>query len=224
MMSALTKTALLLCLAITPRGSWGEESSAGPSAPYRFTIWASGYGGEFSVFDNEESPAAGILSEEIAFTPYLSLESPRKYVFESDVAYSTRYDVSSFRLDRQLVGQQEIDLDTSVEGYSVYVIPTLLVSPSGRETGRPDSDSLVIGAGLGLGYMSASGDVVFTETTGERKAIDISGPALAMSVFTDYRIGRFIYQFSIDITSVFADGSEYSYTGFSLKAGYVFEL
>lgn len=72
--------------------------------------------------------------------------------------------------------------------------------------------------------MSASGDILFTETTLEKKEVNISSAALALSVFTEYRIGNFLSRISIDITSVPSGDTEYSYTGFNLRIGYIFDL
>ena len=65
---------------------------------------------------------------------------------------------------------------------------------------------------------------VFTETTLEKKNIDVSGAALALSIFIDYRSDDFVARMSIDMTSVPRSDVEYRYTGYSFSFGYVFDL
>jgi hypothetical protein len=47
-----------------------------------------------------------------------------------------------------------------------------------------------------LGYLRASGDIIFTEITFEKNDIDASDAALPLSMFTDYRISNFLTRVS----------------------------
>lgn len=224
MRRSFLKMILLLLFLIVPEVSWGDESLTNFLSSYRFTVGISAYGGEFSVFDNNESPAAGTLSENFSYTPYLTLGSPYKFFGDTDIGVLMEYDFTSFSLNKQLVNEENVDLGTSVDGYSIFAIPTLIVSLTGREPYGENNQSLVIGTGFGLGYLSASGDIIFTETTLEKKEVNISSAALALSVFTDYRIGNFVSRISIDMTAVPSGDAEYRYTGNNLRIGYVFDL
>ncbi len=224
MRRSFLKMILLLLFLIVPEVSWGDESLTDFLSSYRFTVGIAAYGGEFSVFDNNESPAAGTLSENFSYTPYLTLGSPYKFFGDTDIGVLMEYDFTSFSLNKQLVNEENVDLGTSVDGYSIFAIPTLIVSLTGREPYGENNQSLVIGTGFGLGYLSASGDIIFTETTLEKKEVNISSAALALSVFTDYRIGNFVSRISIDMTAVPSGDAEYRYTGYNLRIGYVFDL
>ncbi len=224
MRHSFIKATLLLLFLITPKTSWGDGFLTDFLSSYRFTVGVSAYGGEFSVFDNNESPAAGTLSENFSYTPYISLGSPYKFFGDTDIGVFMEYDFTSFSLNKQLVNEDNVDLGTSVDGYSVFATPTLIVSLTGREPYGENNQSLIIGTGFGLGYLSADGDIIFTETTLERKEVNISSAALALSVFTDYRIGNFVSRISIDMTAVPKGDAEYRYTGYTLRVGYVFDL
>lgn len=224
MRRSFLKTILLLLFLIAPEVSWGDESLTNFLSSYRFTVGISAYGGEFSVFDNNESPAAGTLSENFSYTPYLTLGSPYKFFGDTDIGVLMEYDFTGFSLNKQLVNEENVDLGTSVDGYSIFAIPTLIVSLTGREPYGENNQSLVIGTGFGLGYLSASGDIIFTETTLEKKEVNISSAALALSVFTDYRIGNFVSRISINMTAVPSSDAEYRYIGYNLRIGYVFDL
>jgi len=218
------KTILFLLFLITPETSWCDGSFTGFLSSYRFTVGVSAYGGEFSVFDKNESPAAGTLSENFTYTPYISLRSPYRFFGESDIGVFMEYDFTRFSLNKQLVGEEQIDLGTSVSGYSAFVTPTLIVSYFGRQPYGENNQSLIFGTGFGLGYLSATGDIIFTETTQERQKINISSAAFALSVFTDYRIGNFSTRIAISMTDVPKSDMEYRYTGYIFRIGYIFNL
>ena len=217
--------ALLLFL-ITPQIVWGEEVSAGIFSEYRLTAGVVSYTGDFAVFVNEESPAAGTLTAEFEMMPYVLLVSPYRYFGEKDFAVAMEYDFTGFRLTRQDIGSDNktVNLGTSVEGYSAFVTPTVVVSLSGREPYGKYNQSLIVGAGFGIGYLEASGDIILTETTLQRKRIDISGPALALSVFGDYRVEDYVFRVHLGMTSTIRGGDEYRFTKYSFDVGYVFDL
>lgn len=215
---------LLLLVLLMPEVSWCDGLVTDFLSSYRVTVGVSAYGGEFDVFDNNESPSAGTMTENFSYTPYVQLGSPYKFFGETDIGVLMEYDFTSFSLNKQAIGEEDVDLGTSVEGYSMFATPTLIVSILGRQPGVGSDQSLIVGTGFGVGYLRAKGDIIFTETTGEKKDIDISSLALSLSVFTDYRFGNFVTRISIDMTSVPRSDTEYRYTGYSLRAGYVFGL
>lgn len=215
---------LLLLVLLMPKVSWCDGSVTDFLSSYRVTVGVSSYAGEFDVFDNNVSPSAGTMTENFSYTPYVQLGSPYKFFGETDIGVLMEYDFTSFSLNKQATGEEDVDLGTSVEGYSMFATPTLIISLLGRQAGVGSDQSLIIGTGFGVGYLRAEGDIIFTETTGEKKDIDISSLAFSLSVFTDYRFGNFVTRISIDMTSVPRSDIEYRYTGFSLRAGYVFGL
>jgi hypothetical protein len=197
----------LLLFLITPQIVWGEVASAGIFSQYRLTAGVVSYTGDFVVFENEESPAAGTLTADFEMMPYVLLVSPYRYFGEKDFAVAMEYDFTGF-----------------VEGYSAFVTPTVVVSLFGREPYGKHNQSLIAGVGFGIGYLEASGDIILTETTLQRKRIDISGPALALSVFGDYRVEDYVFRVHLGMTSTIRGGDEYRFTKYSFDVGYVFDL
>ena len=223
------KITLLLLFIITPKVSWSDEPPADYLSSYRFTVGVSAYAGEFSVgpfsaFSDNTSPAFGTLTEDFSYTPYVSLGSPYKFLGETNFAVLMEYDFTSFSLNKQDVDGKDIDLGTSVSGYSAFVTPNITMSLMGRQPYGKYKQSLIIGSGLGLGYLRATGDIIYTETTLERKDINISSLAYALSVFGDYRIGNFVSRITLSMTGVPRGDIEYRYTGYALSIGYIFDL
>lgn len=224
MNSSLRTIILLLLFLLTPKTSWSDVSEIDFLSSYGFTLGVTAYTGELDVFVDGNSPAAGTLSEDISYTPYVLLRSPYKFFGETNIGVLMEYDFTGFSLNNQSIGDEDVDLGTSVDGYSAFVTPTLIVSLTGQQPYGKHNQSLVIGTGFGLGYLRASGDIILTETTLEKKSIDVSGAALALSIFTDYRISNYITRASIGMTSVPRSDFEYRYTGFTLSIGYIFDL
>ena len=66
--------------------------------------------------------------------------------------------------------------------------------------------------------------MIFTETTQERLDIDVSGAALAISLFVDYRFGNFTTRISGGLTSHTEGDFDYDALGFTWDFGYIFGL
>ena len=83
---------------------------------------------------------------------------------------------------------------------------------------------MITGLGVGLGYLNAGGDIVFTESTQQRVEIDVSGAAIAVSLFLDYSFGHFVTRISGGLTSHTQGAYDYDAFGFSWSFGYIFGL
>lgn len=84
--------------------------------------------------------------------------------------------------------------------------------------------SLLGGLGVGLGYLNASGDIILTETTQQQLDFDISGPAIAITLFIDYRIANYVTRISGGLTSYSEGDLEYDSFAFAMDFGFVFDL
>ena len=78
---------------------------------------------------------------------------------EADIGVLMEYDITSFSLNMQDVGGENVDLGTFVDGYSAFVTPTIFYSFSGRDIGGKHDQALITGVGFGLAYLHASGDI-----------------------------------------------------------------
>lgn len=219
------KTFILFLTIITiPEISWGDSIVEDFLSSYRLTAGVSINAIDFDVENEDNSNPNGTLSEEVSYSPYIILASPYKYFGESTFGGVMEYSFSTFQLSKQLINDELIDLGTSVKGFYAFVTPTVFYSFLGQNTSDKYDQSLIAGMGLGLGYLKATGDIIFTETTQERHEIDVNGLALAVSAFVDYRIGNFTTRMSAGLTSHTKDNLDYDAFGFSWDFGYIFGL
>lgn len=215
---------LLLVLMALPWMSRGETFVESLLSSYRLTPGISLRSTDFDVYNKGSSSANGTLSEDFSYWPFITLGSPYKYFGASSWGGLMEYSFSVFELNQQLVNDELVDLGTSVKGYYAFVTPTVFYSFSGQRPHGKNDQTVVTGLGVGLGYLNASGDIVFTESTQQRVDIDVSGAALAVSLFLDYRFGHFVTRISGGLTSYTEGAYDYDATGFSWSFGYVFGL
>ena len=219
------KTLILLLVLIThPEISWSDTIVENILSLYRVTAGVSVNSVDIDVYNEGSTSANGTLSEEFSYTPYIILGSPYKYFGESNWGGLMEYSYSTFNLSQQTVNDELVDLGTSVKGYDVFVMPTVFYSFFGQNASVKYDHTLITGLGVGIGYLKATGDIIFTESTQERLEIDVSGPGLAVSIFIDYRIGNFSTRISGGGTSHTQDNLEYDAFAFSWDFGYTFGL
>jgi len=218
------KALILLTIITIPEISWSDTVVDNMLSSYRVTAGISVNSIDFDVGSEGNTSPNGTLSEEFSYSPYIILGSPYKYYGESNWGGVMEYSFSSFQLHQQLVNDELVDLGTSVKGYYAFVTPTGFYSFLGQNARDKYDQTLIAGMGVGVGYLKATGDIIFTETTQERHDIDVSGLALAVSGFVDYRIGNFATRISAGLTSHTKDNLDYDAFGFTWDFGYVFGL
>ena len=207
-----------------PATSWSNTNSENLLAEYRITAGITFYSTDFDVYNEGSTSTNGTLSEDFTSAPFIILGSPYRYFGASNWGALMEYSFSGFQLNQQLVNDELVDLGTSIKGYYAYITPTLFYSFKGQQSHANPESAIITGLGLGLGYLNASGDIVFTETTQQRLDIDISGMALTVSGFVDYRTGNFMSRISVGLTSLTENELDYDSFGFAWDFGYVFEL
>ena len=203
---------------------WSETIDDGAQPSYRITAGISVYSTDFDIYNKGSLNPSGTLSEEFSYSPFIIIGSPYNYFSDSNWASSIEYSFAGFRLNQQLVNDQLVDLGTSVKGYYAFVTPTIIYSFSDMQLSNENNYSLLGGLGVGLGYLDASGDIIFTETTQQQLDFDISGAALAITLFLDYRIANYVTRISGGLTSYSEDDLEYDSFGFAMDFGFVFNL
>jgi hypothetical protein len=222
------KTLILLLLLIThPAISWSDtivENVENSLSLYRVTAGVSVNSIDIDVYNEGSSSTNGTLSEDFSYTPYIILGSPYKYFGESNWGGLMEYSYSTFNLSQQTVNDELVDLGTSVKGHDLFVTPTVFYSFFGQNPSVKYDHTLIAGLGVGIGYLKATGDIIFTESTQERHEIDVSGAGMAISIFMDYRIGNFSTRISGGGTSYTQDNFDYDAFAFSWDFGYTFGL
>jgi hypothetical protein len=223
MRTAKTFVFLLVIIAL-PGLSRGDTLVESLLSAYRLTPGISLRSTDLDVYNKDSSDTNGTLSEDFSYLPFIVLGSPYKYFGESNWGTLMEYSISVFELNQQLVNDELVDLGTSVKGYYAFVTPTVFYSFTGQKPHGKYDQTLITGLGIGLGYLNASGDIIFTETTQQRFDIDVSGAALAVSLFVDYRFGNFVTRISGGLTSHTKGAYDYDAFGFSWGFGYIFGL
>jgi hypothetical protein len=215
---------LLLVIMTLPLISRGDTLVESLLSAYRLTPGVSLRSTDFDVYNKGSTDPNGTLSEDFSYWPFIVLGSPYKYFGESNWGGLMEYSFSGFELNQQLVNDELVDLGTSVKGYYAFITPTVFYSFSGQRPHGKYDQTLITGLGVGLGYLNASGDIIFTETTQQRADIDVSGVALAVSLFLDYRFGSYVTRISGGLTSHAEGAYEYDAFGFAWSFGYIFGL
>jgi len=215
---------LLLVIIALPLISRGDTLVESLLSAYRLIPGITLRSTDFDVYNKGSTDPNGTLSEDFSYWPFIMLGSPYKYFGESNWGGLMEYSFSGFELNQQLVNDELVDLGTSVKGYYAFVTPTVFYSFSGQRPHGKYDQTVITGLGVGLGYLKADGDIIFTETTQQRADIDISGAALAISLFLDYRFGSYVTRISGGYTSHAEGAYEYDAFGFSWSFGYIFGL
>jgi len=219
---------MFFIVVVMPSGAcWADASILDLLSSYRLTAGISLNSVDFDVYDKDSSSPNGTLSEEFSFSPFVTLGSPYRYFGDSNWGGLMEYSFSRFQLNQQMIGDDRdnlVDLGTSVKGNYAFVTPTVFYSFFGQEAHNEKNHALIAGLGVGLGYLKADGDIIFTESTQERVDIDISDASLAVSLFVDYRIGNIMTRVSGGLVTVPQGEFDYDAFGFKWEFGYVFGL
>ena len=209
---------------LTPTISQGNTPPDNSTSNYRFTVGVKLNSVDFDIYYKDDTDTNGTLSEDFSYAPVFRLGSSYIYIETSNWGGLMEYSFSNFSLNQQTVNNKLIDLGTSVNGYYLFATPTLFYSFNIQNTHAKEVQSLVAGLGIGAGYLKATGDMIFTESTQEKHDFDISGAALAVSLFLDYRIGNFSTRISGGLTSHSKENYDYDSFGFEWEFNYIFAL
>lgn len=207
---------VLLYLLVTSASAADEE---GFFSGFRLALGVSSKSLDFDVYEKGKGDPAGTLTESRYNALFLSFGSPYRFFADSNLGYYWEYGFSSFRMTRQVVGsnEAEVDLGTSVHGRYVYGTPVLFYRFG------DDRHGLILGAGVGLGYLKARGSIVLTEVSGQpRHDVDVSGVDWAYGILIDYRYRGFIVRARGFGPSLTRGGFEYDIFDYSLDVGYEF--
>ena len=215
---------LLLTISTLSGASWSETTTGNLLSTYRATIGIKINVFDFDVYNKDSTNPNGTLSEDFSYSPIFKLGSPLNYIEDSNWGGLMEYSFSGFTLNQQFVNNRLVDLGTSVKGYYAFVTPTLFYSFAESFTDKDTDLSLITGLGLGIGYLKATGDIIFTETTQQRLEIDVNGLALAISLFVDYRFENFMTRLSGELISHSKGNNDYDAFGFTWDFSYVFGL
>ena len=100
----------------------------------------------------------------------------------------------------------------------------MFYSFAGRQPYRKYDQTIIPGLGVGAGYLKADGDIIFTGSKQQRVDIEVSGPALAVSLFLEYRMRNLVTHISERGTTFPQGDLDYDVFGFLWSLGCIFGL
>lgn len=165
------------------------------------------------VYKNGQTDPEGILTDDFRFFPEFGLESNITYFSNSSWGYKVVVNLGWFEMTTQEVALADVNLGTSADGYFLYAMPVGFYDFFKNK----ENSSLLVGIGLGVGYLNASGDIIFTEATPQtRHEINISELTYAYGLFLEYDRDSWSYSISLYGPEVSKGGYEYNLFDFGV--------
>lgn len=205
----MKNTANIMLLALI---SWSINALAGDNK-WNYSIGLSLGQLSLDVYEEGKTDPEGILTEDYTITPVLGLESNITYASNSNWGYKLAINLGRFKMTTQEVGTQDINLNTSANGYFLYAMP-VGVYDFLKDT---ENSSLLLGMGIGVGYLNASGEIIFTEASPQiTHDFDISEPTFSFGLFFEYEISSWSCSINLYGPEVSKGGYEYNLFDFGI--------
>ncbi|MDH5257271.1 MAG: hypothetical protein OEX07_04665 [Gammaproteobacteria bacterium] len=166
----------------------------------------------------------GILTGKMGYAPFFSLGSPYHFFSESNFGYNFQYAYSSFSFKAQDVRGEDVDLGTSAKGNFFYAMPVFFYNFGTRHfNSEGKGHSFKMGTGIGPGYLSAKGDIIYTGTDQSKHNFNIKEKhalTLAIYVLFDYRYNNWVFRARGGGPKTYNNGLEYDLFDFAMDVGY----
>lgn len=115
-----------------------------------------------------------------------------------------------------------VNLGTAARGNFFHITPMLFYNWGDRYIEDNGGQSFKFGVGLGFGYLSARGNVKYTETDNLIHDFDVSGLGMAVTVMMDYRYNNWYVRAVGGGPAITRGGVEYAIFDFSMDFGYIY--
>ena len=159
------------------------------------------------VFERGKTDPEGTLTEDYTISPELGLNSNIIYSSDNNWGYKYVVNFGRFKMTTQEVDLNDINLGTSADGYFLYAMP---VGVYNFHKGK-DNSSILIGFGVGIGYLNASGDIILTESSPQIKhQFSFSELTYSYGLFFEHEINSWSYGISIYGPEITKDSYEYN--------------
>lgn len=173
------------------------------------------------VYDNSSGDLHGTMTGDLKIIPYLNIGTPFTYIYESNFGYNLLFGFSGFDMKTQEIGNEDINLGTSAEGYFFYATPILFYNFGDKAIVDGKGHTLKVGIDFGVGYLKASGDIILTGSPSQRKiTFDEEKLTLAYGLMLDYRINRWAFNLKFVGPEISANQHDYILFDFSLSMAY----
>jgi len=172
----------------------------------------------FEVKDSNNNQL-GKLAGGMLPTFLVNFETPGYYLGKSNFGWNLIAGLSTYCINTQKLGNDKVvNLNTSASGMSAYVTPALFYTLGDKVYQENDYHAFRAGLGLGVGYLSATGSLVLTETPAKNTlSLDVSGFGVSSTLFIEYRHNRWIYRLR-SMGPSFSRG-DYNYTVYDIYFG-----
>ncbi|MDH3974619.1 MAG: hypothetical protein OEV42_10115 [Deltaproteobacteria bacterium] len=151
----------------------------------------------------------------------LAVKSMDNYFANSSFGYFIELGIDSYAVDRNVTSGSEV-VHTKLEGYYLYLTPTLFYS---LFKGNPNDWSLKMGAGLGIGYITADGLVKMDEGPGlPARSIDGKDHDISFGIIMEYTYKNWVIQAKEYTPGATIDGIDFKIELPSVIVAYKFDL
>lgn len=165
------------------------------------------------VYEKGKTDPEGILTDDFLIMPLFGIESNVKNLYYGGWGYRYVFNLGPFKMKTQEVDLEDVDLGTSAKGYFAYAMPVLVYDFLGDKV----DSSLVVGLGVGIGFLEARGDIIFTEANPQtRHNFKFSEMTYAYGLFFEHEFNDFSYGFSLYGPEVIKGDYEYNLFNFEL--------
>jgi len=165
------------------------------------------------IYEKGQTDPEGILTDDFRVLPELGLESYITYFSNSSWGYKFVVNLGWFKMTTQEVALEDVNLGTSAEGYFLYAMPVGVYEFFKEK----ENSSLLVGVGLGVGYLNASGDIIFTESSPQtRHEFNFSELTYAYGLFLEYVRDSWSYSISLYGPEISKGDYEYNLFDFGI--------
>ena len=192
-------------------------------AGYSFTVGASAKELTLNYYRSaDDSDPAGIMTGGLYYTYLLRASSPFTLRENSRWGYYFETGFSNYSLSKQNVGEEELDLGTSVSGTYWYITPVGFYL-YGPVPGEKKELSILTGIGVGIGYLKAKGSMKLTEDgSNQLHNVDKDEIDIAVSVLIEAYYGHWVSRIYGGGPYTESRQDAYNIVNFSWDVGYTF--
>jgi len=171
------------------------------------------------VYKKGNTDPEGILTANYVVRPTLGVESKITYPSDGGFGYKYIMNFGQFEMTTQEVGNKDVNLNTSANGYFLYAMPVGVYNFKNKN----EDSAILIGIGVGIGYLYADGNIILTESIPQvNHNIDISGFTYSLGLLFEHQISSWSYSISLFGPEIDVGGFEYNLFDFGITVRKMF--
>jgi hypothetical protein len=136
------------------------------------------------IADEDTQSDLAEMESNLYYSPTLSVRSENNYFRDnSNWGYFLEFNTGFYIVNRQVVNGNTVNLNTSLSGQYWDLTPTIFYNFGGK---KQENWAFKTGLGVGVGYLSVSGNAVLTEQAGQPLvSYDDDGYGFTVGVFLE---------------------------------------